>query len=84
MKTYGGRVIEVHTPPGPLLVINLFGTSIGEAENSLLEMLPLEGVETGTLSFFKGEYELERPSWIDNLIEEKIATEWLSRKASQL
>lgn len=71
-ERYKRGIFLVLTPPGPLLALGLFATSIGEAEDNLLDALSIPGVKTGNLSFFKNDVGLQRPNWIDKLVETKI------------
>ncbi|MEE9586212.1 MAG: AsnC family transcriptional regulator [Nitrososphaerales archaeon] len=71
-ERFKSEIFLVLTPPGPLLALGLFATSIGEAEDNLLDSLSIPGVKTGNLSFFKNDVALQRPSWIDKFVEKKI------------
>ena len=69
---YGERLWWRFNPPGPTVVLFLFSTSIGRAEDDLLQALSSPGVRDGSLTVFKGWIEPKRPSWIDWQIGEKI------------
>lgn len=71
-ERYKKEIFLVLNPPGPMLALGLYATSIGEAEDNLLDALSIPGVKTGNLAFFKNDVRLQKPSWIDKLIEKKI------------
>ncbi len=71
----GERLWWTFTPPGQPLILFLFSTSIGKAEDDLLDALQLPGINGGSLTIFKGWVEPERPSWIDRRVEEKIRSQ---------
>ena len=70
--SYGNRLWWHFNPPGPTVVLFLFATSIGRAEDDLLQALHSPGVRDGSLTVFKGWVEPRRPSWIDGQIGERI------------
>lgn len=70
--SYGERLWWHVSPPGPMVVLFLFASSIGRAEDDLLQALSSPGVRDGSLTIFKGWVEPKRPSWIDGLIGEEI------------
>jgi DNA-binding Lrp family transcriptional regulator len=61
------------SPPSPIIVMNLFATSVGEAEDRLLESLSQPGVRSGSLTIIKGWIEPTSPSWIDEMVEQRIS-----------
>lgn len=71
--SFGKRVWWTVSPPGPAIVLFLFATSIGRAEDDLLEALSRPGVKSGSLTIFKGWVEPTKPSWIDRAIDQKIS-----------
>lgn len=71
-KKYKNNIFLVLTPPGPMLALGLFSSSIGEAEDTLLDSLSIPGVKNGNLFFFKNDVAIQRPSWIEKIIEKKI------------
>jgi DNA-binding Lrp family transcriptional regulator len=70
---YKDRLWFEFSPPAPMLFMNLFATSIGEPEDELLETLSHPGVRSGSLTIIKGWIEPKAPSWIDRMVEDKIA-----------
>ncbi len=74
-EAYGERLWWSFTPPGPSASLFLFATFIGRAEDDLLEALARPGVRGGSVTIFKGWVEPKRPSWLDKMIEERIARE---------
>ncbi len=73
LERYRNRLWFEFSPPSPIIIMNLFATSVGEAEDKLLESLSQPGVRRGSLTIIKGWIEPTLPSWIDWLLEEKIA-----------
>ncbi len=73
-SAFGKRVWWRPSPQGSIAVVFLFANSIGTAEDDLLEALATPGVKTGTMTIFKGWVEPERPSWIDQKVDEGIHT----------
>ncbi len=71
-SAYHKRVWWTINPSGPVLIIFLFATSIGRAEDDLFEALSKKEIQSGSITIFKGWVEPARPSWIDRLIEERI------------
>jgi DNA-binding Lrp family transcriptional regulator len=71
----GERVWWTFDPPGRAAILFLFSSSIGRAEDDLLEALSHSGVIGGSLTIFKGWVEPKRPSWIDRRVEEKIRSQ---------
>ncbi len=60
------------SPPAPMVILNMFSTSVGEPEDNLLEILSQPGVRGGSLTIIKGWLEPTPPSWIDRMLEGKI------------
>jgi DNA-binding Lrp family transcriptional regulator len=60
-------------PPGPMMVLNLFATSIGETEDTLMDVSSRPGIRTASVVIFKGWVEPTRPNWIDRILEERAA-----------
>ena len=58
--------------PGVLLA-SLFSFTLAEPEESVIEVLPLEGVKRCILFILKEVIEPKRPNWIDSLIDLRIA-----------
>jgi DNA-binding Lrp family transcriptional regulator len=68
------RFLLALMPHNGILVANMFGDTHGEAEAALMKTLKLKGVKRGNLLITKEWIEPRRPTWIDKLIEEKIAS----------
>jgi DNA-binding Lrp family transcriptional regulator len=73
MATHSERTWLAFSPPGPMLVLNMFASSIGEPEDRLLETLSRRGVKGASVTIFKGWIEPTRPNWIDRILDEKAA-----------
>lgn len=71
-KLYRERVWWTVNPPGPVTIFFLFASSIGRAEDDLLQALSTKGVRSGSITIFKGWVEPSKPSWIDKAIESRI------------
>ncbi len=74
LDKHRGRLWFEFSPPVPLIILNMFATSVGEAEDNLLDALSHPGVRGGSLTLIKGMVEPVRPSWIDRLVEQRIST----------
>lgn len=74
-KIYRERAWWTVNPPGPAAIFFLFSKSIGRAEDDLIEALSLSGVQSGTITIFKGWVEPAKPSWVDRAIDEKLHNE---------
>lgn len=74
-EIYGEKLWSVRTSPtGGVLLANFFGFTLAEPEDAAVNALGLEGVKSCSLFIFKEAIEPQRPNWIDNLIEQKIAS----------
>ena len=73
LESFAERTWWTLTPPGPTMVLNLFATSIGETEDTLLEVSSRPGVRNASVIIFTGWVEPTRPNWIDRILEERIA-----------
>lgn len=67
------RIWSLWIPMNGLIILNLFALNIGEPEETLGRTLTLEGVKHGIIVIFKELIAPERPNWMDELIEKKIA-----------
>jgi DNA-binding Lrp family transcriptional regulator len=72
LQKFKDRLWFEFSPPAPMIIVNLFATSVGEPEDRLLETLSHPGVRGGSLTIIKGWIEPNLPSWIDRSLEEKI------------
>lgn len=72
-EVYRERLWWSFTPPGPTIILFLFATSIGQAEDDLLQALSRSEVHDGSLTIFKGWVEPTRPSWIDKMLTERVS-----------
>ncbi len=69
------KLLFALAPKRWVLVANVFGETPGEPEAALLKALELEGVKRGYLSILKEWIEPRRPTWIDELVQDKIASD---------
>jgi len=69
---HGERIWLLFSPTKGVIVANLFAFSVEEPEEALRRSLGIVGVRQGFLTIVKEEIEPDRPSWIDDLIEEKV------------
>jgi len=56
-----------------MILASLFSFTLGETEESAIACLKLEGVKYCHLYVLKEHVEPARPTWLDRLIEKKIA-----------
>ncbi len=61
------------TPSSSIIVVSLFGFTLGEPEKAVVETLQMEGVRRCSLFILKEVIEPRRSSWVDALIERKIS-----------
>jgi DNA-binding Lrp family transcriptional regulator len=73
LDSYVERTWWSLTPPGPMMVLNLFATTIGEPEDILMDATSRPGVRNASVAIFKGWVEPTRPNWIDRILEERAA-----------
>jgi DNA-binding Lrp family transcriptional regulator len=73
MDTHSERTWLTFSPPGPMLVLNLFANSIGEPEDRLFEIQSRPGIKNASVTIFKGWVEPSRPNWIDKFLDVKAA-----------
>ena len=74
-KSFGQYV----TVAAGVLLTNFFSFTLAEPEEVYVNTLKLDGVRSCSLFIFKETIEPERPNWIDDLIEQKIALSSKSR-----
>jgi DNA-binding Lrp family transcriptional regulator len=72
-ERYGERVWSLQ-PNGGVLLVNLFAFNLGEPEEAAMDSMKLEGVRRCSPFVLKEIVEPRRPSWIDDLIQERIAS----------
>jgi DNA-binding Lrp family transcriptional regulator len=75
LERYRDRLWFNFSPPSPVIILNMFSTSVGEAEDKLLNALSQQGVHGGSLIIVKGWIEPTQPSWIDQLVDQRIAAQ---------
>jgi len=71
----GEKLWSLRVPATGVLLLNLFGFTLGEAEEAALELLKIRGVRWCSLLILKEILEPPRPNWIDVLIQEEIGAE---------
>jgi DNA-binding Lrp family transcriptional regulator len=73
-ETYEEKLWSVRTLAAGVLLANLFAFTLAEPEEAYVNTLKLEGIRSCSLFIFKEIVEPKRPNWIDDLIEQKIAS----------
>ncbi|MBI3860200.1 MAG: Lrp/AsnC family transcriptional regulator [Thaumarchaeota archaeon] len=69
---YGEKLWSVNSPSPGLILVNLFGFTLAEPEESALSALKIEGVKYCRLFMLKEVLEPKRPNWLDTLIAQKV------------
>ena len=72
-ETYGEKLWSTQTSNSGVLLMNLFGFTLGEPEEAAMKLVGMEGTKWCTVLTLKEVIEPLRPNWIDALISEKIA-----------
>src|SRR5215467_1951352 len=72
-KQHGEKLWSARKSRTGILLASLFGFSLGEPEEAVLNSLKLEGVRGCSLYILKEMIEPPGPSWIDKIIEQKTA-----------
>jgi DNA-binding Lrp family transcriptional regulator len=78
-EIYAKELWSVRTLAVGVLLGNFFAFTLAEPEEAYVNALKLEGVRSCSLFIFKETVEPERPNWMDDLIEQKIASSSKSR-----
>jgi len=69
---YGEKLWNLSSPTADVILASLFCFSIAEPEESVMEVLRVEGVRRCLLFILKEIIEPKRPNWIDSAIESRI------------
>ncbi len=72
-KEYGEKLWSVQKSREGILLASLFGFTLGEPEEAVMNSLRLEGVRGCSLYILKEMMEPIGPSWIDNIIDQNVA-----------
>jgi DNA-binding Lrp family transcriptional regulator len=72
-EIYAKRIWSVRTLAAGVLLANFFAFTLAEPEEAYVNTLKLDGVRSCSLFIFKEIVEPNRPNWLDDLIEQKIA-----------
>ncbi len=72
-KQHGEKLWSIQKSREGILLVSLFGFSLGEPEESVLSSLRLDGVRGCSLYILKEMIEPTGPSWIDIIIGQKIS-----------
>ncbi len=72
-KQYGEKLWSIQKSRAGILLVSLFGFTLGEPEEAVLSSLRLEGVRGCSVYILKEMIEPLGPSWIDNIISQNIA-----------
>jgi DNA-binding Lrp family transcriptional regulator len=78
-EIYTDKLWSVRTLAARVLLANFFAFTLAEPEEVYVNTLKLEGVRSCSLFIFKETVESRKPNWIDDLIEQKIASSAKSR-----
>jgi DNA-binding Lrp family transcriptional regulator len=78
-EVYAKKLWSVRTVAAGVLLANFFAFTLAEPEEVYVNTLKLDGVRSCSLFIFKETIEPDRPNWIDDLIEQKIALSSKSR-----
>ena len=73
-EKYGEKLWSVRESASGVLLLNLFGFTLGEPEEAAMELLKIQGVRWCSILILKEVLEPSRPNWIDVLIQEEIAS----------
>ena len=73
-KQHGEKLWSIQKSREGILLVSLFGFTLGEPEEAVLSSLKLEGVRGCSLYILKEMIEPPGPSWIDNIIDQNIKT----------
>jgi len=72
-KRFGERLWSTQESPSGVLLLNLFGFTLGEPEEAAMEIEAMLGVRWCSILILKEFLEPTRPNWIDILIQREIA-----------
>lgn len=78
-EIYAEKLWSIRTLAAGVLLANFFAFTLAEPEEAYVNTLELEGVRSCSLFIFKETVEPKRPNWMDDLIEQKIASSSKSR-----
>jgi len=74
-EKYGEKLWSIRVSPAGVLLLNMFGFTLGEPEEAAMELPKIGGVRWCSLLILKEILEPARPNWIDVLIQEEIASQ---------
>ncbi|MBI3841352.1 MAG: Lrp/AsnC family transcriptional regulator [Thaumarchaeota archaeon] len=72
-KKHGEKLWSVNSPSPGAILVNLFGFTLADPEDSALAVLKVEGVKYCRLFMLKEVIEPTKSGWLDTLIESKVA-----------
>ncbi len=78
-EKYGEKLWSIHESASGVLLLNLFGFTLGEPEEAAMELLKIRWVKWCSILILKEIIEPSRPNWIDVLIQEEIASQLSQR-----
>jgi len=79
----GDKLWNLSSPTADVILASLFGFTIAEPEESVIEALKVEGVRRCQLFILKEVIEPKRPNWIDSLIESRLQSQEAEAKPVQ-
>ncbi len=71
-KQHGEKLWSMQKSREGLLLVSLFGFTLGEPEDAVMSSLKLAGVRGCSLYILKEMIEPQSPSWIDNIIDQHV------------
>jgi DNA-binding Lrp family transcriptional regulator len=71
-ERHGEKLWNLTSPMAEVILASLFGFTLAEPEQSVVEALTLQGVKRCQLFILKEVIEPKRPNWIDSMIESKL------------
>ena len=72
-EKHGDKLWSMRISATGVLLVSLFGFTLGEPEEAAMDILKIEGVRWCSILILKEFLEPTRPNWIDVLIQEEIA-----------
>jgi DNA-binding Lrp family transcriptional regulator len=77
-EKHGDQLWNLGSPMADMILANLFGFTIAEPEESVIDVLKLEGVKRCQLFILKEVIEPKRPNWIDTMIDSRLQTQYVA------
>jgi DNA-binding Lrp family transcriptional regulator len=71
-ERHGEKLWNLTSPMAEVILASLFGFTLAEPEQSVVEALTMQGVKRCQLFILKEVIEPKRPNWVDSMIESKL------------